>query len=272
MPVVVAGFSIWYSKFTRIWAGSSIDIDLKTVKVRQNNRIRFLYIGLVVGMCTNADAQIRPATEAEIEVIREALTLNQIPEWKHYEVLGVDATFTGQSDDQPARLDGWVTFEPHEIQDDLCMMEASFITGLRIDEEYDWSVERFAYWNWDASQDGCEVASRSQISGRPVQSNEPIPSTTMAFVLANSRELLTLAYEYLESIDETAPGRDMILAYREVGSFEIDRIDISQSGSREFGSAYSATYRAPGRLEGPAVVFSVTQSGFVIHDVGRWIA
>ena len=236
-------------------------------------RFRFLCVGLALGACPFAYGQLRPATEEEVGLIREALVLDQIPEWNHHEVLGVEGTFTDQSADRPARLDGWVTFKPYEVQDSLCMMEASFITGLRIDEEYDWSVERFAYWNWDSSRDRCEVASRSQIPEHAVQSDEPIPSATMAFVLANSSELLALAYEYIESgIDETESGRDRILAYREDDSFRINRLAITKSASADFGFAYSATYRAPGRLEGPAVTFSVIQSGFVIHGVGLWIA
>jgi hypothetical protein len=235
--------------------------------------LRFLYIGLAVGMCSIAYGQVRPATEAEVGLIREALMLDQIPEWNHHDVLGVEGTFTDRSADFPARLDGWVTFEPYEIEDGLCMMAASFVTGLRIDEEYDWSIERFAYWNWDADRDRCDVASRSQIPDHAVQSNEPIPSATMAYVLANSNELLTLAYEYIElEIDETEPGRDRILAYRENGSFRIDRIAIAESSSPEFDLAYRATYRAPGRLEGPAVTFSVSRSGLVIHGVGLWTA
>ena len=232
-----------------------------------------LYMCLAVGVCPAAHGQVRPATEAELGLIREALVLDQIPEWNHHEVLAVDGTFTDRSADRPARLDGWVTFKPYEVQDSLCMLEASFITGLRIGEEYDWSLERFAYWNWDASRDRCEVASRSQVPEHAVQSNEPIPSATMEFVLANSAELLMLAYEFVESeIDETESGRDRILAYRQDDSFRMDRIAITKSTSAEFGFAYSATYRAPGRLEGPAVTFSVTQSGFVIHGVGLWIA
>jgi hypothetical protein len=231
-------------------------------------RPRLLCMALAVGLCSIAYGQIRPATEPEVALIREALTLEQIPEWSHREVLGVQVMFTDRSADLPARLDGWVTFEPHEVQDGLCTMEAIFVTGLRIDEEYDWLVERVAYWNWDTGRDPCSVASRSQIPRHAVQSSEPIPPAAMAYVLANSSELLKLAYDYAESeMDETEPGRDRILAYREDGSFQVDRIEIAKSNS-EFDLAYSATYRAPGRPEGPAVTFSVTQSGLVIHGVG----
>lgn len=229
---------------------------------------RFPYIALAVGMCSIAYGQIRPATEAEVALIREALTLDRIPEWSDYDVLGVEAMFTDRSADFPARLDGWVTFEPYEIQDGLCTMAAIFVTGLRVDEEYDWKVERVAYWHWDAARDPCDVASRSRIPRRAVQSSEPIPPAAMAYVLANSSELLALAYEFVEAeIDETEPGRDRILAYREDGSFRIDRIEIARSSS-EFDVAYSATYRAAGRPDGPAVIFSVTRSGLVIHGVG----
>jgi hypothetical protein len=241
---------------------------------RTSNRIARHWLPcMALGMCSVANGQIRQATEAEIELMRDALMLDQVAARSQHKVLGVEATFTSPTDDRPARLDGWVTFEPYEVQDSLCMLEASFMTGLQADEEYDWSVERFAYWSWDAGGDGCDVVNRSQIPGRPVQSSEPIPSATMAFVLANSSELLTLAYDYVESeIGETEPMRDRILAYLVDSSFRIDRIEIAKSSLPELGFAYSATFRAPGRVEGPAIVFSVTQSGFVIHSIGLWTA
>ena len=235
-------------------------------------RLPLPYIALAAGMCSIAYGQVRLATDAEVALIQEALVLDQNPEWSHHEVLGVQATFTDRSADFPARLDGWVTFKPYEAQDALCTMEANFITGLRVDEEYDWSVERAAYWYWAADRDPCDVASRSQIPRRAVQSSEPIPPATMAYVLANSSELLTRAYEYVESeIDDAEPGRGRILAYREDGSFQIDSIAIASPSSPESGSTYSATYRAPGRSEGPAVTFSASQSGLVIRGVGLWV-
>ena len=47
-----------------------------------------------MGVSTAALAQLRPATEAEIELIRDAFMLDQITEWKHYEVLDVRGAFT----------------------------------------------------------------------------------------------------------------------------------------------------------------------------------
>ena len=230
-------------------------------------------MGLAIATLNLAHAQIRPATEAEIALIREALMLDQIPEWSHREVIEVEGTFTAPRGDRPARLDSWVTFRPYVVQGSLCTMEASFVSGIRVAEEYVWSVEQFAYWNWDANAADCETASRSRIPGSAVQSTEPIPSAAMAFILAHASELLALAYEHLEQeVDESEPGRGWILAYREDSRFRMDRISITKSSAPDFGFAYSATYRATGRTEGPAVTFSVTPSGFVIHAVGRWIA
>ena len=231
-------------------------------------RLRLPCMALAAGMCSVAYGQFRPATEAEVALIREALTLDRVEERNRHEVLGVQATFTDRSADFPARLDGWVTFKPYETENGLCAMEASFITGMRVDEEYDWRVERVAYWHWDALGDPCDVTGRSQIPRRAVQSSEPISPAAMAYVLANSGELLALAYRYIESeFDETEPGRGAILAYRGDGSFQVDRIAIAKSSS-DPDLVYTATYRAPGRPEGPIVTFSVTPSGFVIRGVG----
>jgi len=225
-------------------------------------------------MAASVYAESRPATEAEIELIREALTLDEIPEWKHYRVLEVQGAFTDGSAGRPARLDGWVYFEPYTVQGTLCMMEATFVTGLRHDSGYDWSAERFAYWNWQVGASGnCQISARAQLPSSAVQSSEPIPSATMAYVLAHSDELLALAFRYAETaIEETEPAHDRILGYAANGAYRLERIEVTKHSSPEYGFAYSATYRATGKLEGPVVVFSVTPSGFVVHSVGLWIA
>jgi hypothetical protein len=62
---------------------------------------------------------------------------------------------------------------------------------------------------------------------------------SIAYGQIRPSELLRLAYEYAESeMDETEPGRNRILAYREDGSFQVDRIEIAKSNS-EFDLAYS---------------------------------
>ena len=217
---------------------------------------------------------MREATESEIAMIQGALMLDESPEWDHYRVLEIQGAYTHPSGDQKARLDGWVYFEPYEVQIDLCMMEAGFVTGIGADEGYVWSLERFAYWNWMSSSGAnCEIADRSQLPTYAVQSSEPIPSATMSYILANSDQLLALAYSHLEStIDGTEPANDRTLLYRENKSYRLERVAIVQRSSPDFGFAYRATYRAPGAIEGPSVTFSVTEFGFEIHIVGLWIA
>jgi hypothetical protein len=249
-------------------------LTVKSVIPLARRTAKLVIVSLVGGVSTIAEAQMREATEPELAMIRGALMLDEIPEWRHYRVLEVQGAYTDASGDRSARLDGWVYFEPYEVPFDLCMMEARFISGIGADNGFDWSLERFAYWNWiSSSVASCEIADRSQVPTSAVQSSEPIPSATMSYILANSDELLALAYGYLEStMDGTEPANDRILRYRENSSYRLERIAIVQQSSPDFGFAYRATYRASGAVEGPSVTFSVTQLGFEIHVVGLWIA
>lgn len=237
-------------------------------------RTQLPIFGLIACISVSVYAQPRLATESEIDLLREALAVDDIPEWNHYRVLEVQAAFTQESDGRPARLDGWVYFEPYEVQGALCMMEARFVTGLRSGDSYDWSLERFAYWNWQAgATDSCRISDRSQLPDSAVQSGEPIPSATLVYVLANSDRLLALAYEHAEaSLEEDDSARDRIVGYAANGRYQLERIEVTQHSSPAYGFAYSATFRASGVLEGPVVIFSVTASGFVVHSVGTWIA
>jgi hypothetical protein len=116
---------------------------------------------------------MRDATESEIALIQGALMLDEIPAWNHNRVLEIQGAYTYAAGDRKARLDGWVYFEPYEVQIDLCMMEASFVTGIGADQGYAWSLERFAYWNWiSSSVASCEIADRSQLPTHTVQSSE----------------------------------------------------------------------------------------------------
>ena len=186
----------------------------------------------------------------------------------------VQGAFTEGAGDRPRRLDGWVYFRPYLVQDSLCTMEASFITGLGNEDGYDWSVERFAYWNWVARTGSeCEIEDRSQVPDTAVQSDEPIPTSAMAYILVHSDELLTLAYNHVAAATETPESaRNRLLGYQSNTSYRLERIELTEQSSPEYGFAFRATYQARSQLEGPSVIFSVTPHGFLVHDVGRWIA
>lgn len=221
-----------------------------------------------------AEAQMRPATTAEVESIRASLMLDEMPERRHLGVLEVQGAFTQGSGERPDRLDGWVYFVPYLVQSSVCMMEARFVTGLGTESGYDWSVERFAYWNWLAgAASECEIEDRSDIPRSAVQSSEPIPSSALSSILSSSEELLTLAYRHIEAATELSElERESVLRYRSSSSYRLDRIELTEESAPEYGFAYRATYRAAAALEGPTIVFSVTSSGFVIHAVGKWVA
>jgi hypothetical protein len=230
--------------------------------------------GLLVAFSASVAAQVRPATEAEIELIRDKLILDEIPEWSHRKVFEVQGAFTASIGDRPPRLDGWVFLQPYLVQGSQCLMEASFISGIGSGSGYEWSVERFSYWNWPAvTGNDCEIEERSQVPGAAVLSSEPIPSSAMAYILFHSDELLTLAYDHVAAAPEIPEAaRERMLAYRSNSTFRLERIELTEQSSPEFGFAYRATYRAAPELEGPSVVFSVTTAGFLVHGVGIWIA
>lgn len=231
-----------------------------------------LLAGSLAAWSASGEAQIRPATDAELDSIRSGLILDQIPEWSHRSVMHVQGAHTDGIGGRPQRLDGWVFFRPYLVQDALCTMEASFVTGLGNGDGYDWSVERFSYWSWIArTASECEIDDRSQVPATAVQSSEPIPTSEMAYIVANSDELLSLAYGHMAAAaDIPAEARDSMLHYRSDSSFALERIELTRDSLPGRGFAFTATYRSGAQTGGPAVVFSVTPSGFVIHDVGVW--
>lgn len=221
-----------------------------------------------------AQPNTRPATETEIESIRKAYGLDSIPDWKHYSVLGVEGFFVQGSPELGARLEGRVHFEPYEVQGTLCVAEAWFTTGWQTDTGYDWSPTFHVYRNWLRETRGdCQIDSWSNVPQHAVRTTEPIPSSTLSFVLSNAAEILNLGFDHAtNAVASDEPWFEKFLGYRGDRSFQLSDLEITEESVPGVGFAYRATYRSPDRTEGPVIVFSVTRAGFVVHSVGQWVA
>jgi hypothetical protein len=207
-------------------------------------------------------------------MIREVFAVDEIPERSHYAVLSLGGTYTPASRVSAANLVGEVYLAPYEVQGELCVMEAWFRTGFDSGNGYEWGTQSSAYWNWVHDQgDDCEISGRSDVPQNAVVTNEPVPSAALKYVLVNAGELLTLYFDQVArepEIDESLKER--FLNYRNDESYRLDRLRITPQSVPDTGFAYSATFRAFERSEGPSVTFSITRTGFVVHSVGFWIA
>lgn len=231
-------------------------------------------VAVLAGLCAEVEAQSRPASNSEIEAIREAFEVDEISEWKHHAVLDVRGTYTAPTDRSDDYLIGEVYFEPYSVQSGLCIMEARFKTGHGRNGQYEWGAERYGYWNWLRVEGrSCEISDRSEVPEDAVVTNEPIPSTSLMYILRNASELLSLYFDHIEGESAISSSqKERLLSYSSDPSFHLDQVRITPESAPKIGFAYSATYRSPNLSEGPSVTFSISMSGFTIHAVGFWIS
>ena len=237
---------------------------------------RAVFATLVLAACgiPVAEAQERAASQAEIELIREAFRLDEIPPSRHPAVRDVQATYTPASGSTAAYLVGRVYLEPYAVGADLCVMEVWAKTGRQASRGYEWGGDQVSHRNWlRRAEAACESPDEAEPRQDAVVTSEPVPSAELAFIMRNADELLAQFFERAAAdaaIDAAAKAR--LLSYRAAPSPRLDRVGITDVSLPGIGFAFRATFRSAGSLEGPAVVFSVSPAGFVVHSVGIWIA
>ena len=236
-----------------------------------------IYALLTLLICLAAEAQVpsRPATYAEVELIRDVFRLDDLPEWRRqYEALSVEGTFRPPSETSGATLSGRAYMAPYEVQGSLCVMEVWFVSGRWKINAYEWTSYETAYWNWLRDPQGdCRILNRSAVPEDAVETRAAIPSASLPIILSNAAEILALAFDYTtRSTEMEAADKTRFLKFRDEPAYRLSEIRLSMESQPGIGFVYHATYRSPGESEGPTVMFSVTPAGIVVHGVGSWIA
>ncbi len=239
-----------------------------------------LTISLVFG--TDIAAESRPATASELKEIHAALSLNAIPEWKHYEVMNVEGTYAATNYMDTPELRGVVWFRPYLIQSSLCLAEVFHIIGVKSSEGIEWRqpVPRYLYWEADAPN-SCAISDRSQIPSDSVAGNRSLPSADMVQIIQRSDELLAAGLRYAtEDIDFDAQWekgserpeqeRARFSRFQSDTSLKLISVDLDSYPLPGHGFAYSARFAGGGTTYGPSVRFSVTPAEFRIHGAGYW--
>ena len=231
-------------------------------------------LAVLAGLSVEVGAQSRPASDSEIETIREAFEVDDIPEWKHHVVLEVQGTYTARTDTSGEYLTGEIYFQPYSVQSSLCVMEAWFRTGHGRNGQYEWGAERYGYWNWlHVEGRSCEISDRSELPEDAVVTNEPIPSASLIYILSNASELLSLYFVHVAGESAISSSqKEQLLNYSNDPNFRLNQVGITAESTPEIGFAYTAMYRSPNFSEGPIVTFSISEFGFRIHAAGFWIS
>ncbi len=228
-------------------------------------------------LCLSVDviAQTRPANESELDSIREAFKLDEVPRSKQHEVLEFRGTFFGATDTSAARLIGLVYLQPYALEPNLCVMETWYRASVQQLDKYQWDPVSISYTIWlHGSGDPCRLSARSDVPRDAIRTDDAIPAGAVSFALNNADQILALAFDYAAGLPETSPlEKERFLRYRDDPSFRLSKISIPRQRQRVTKSEFEleAWFSSPRESEGPFVNFSVAHAGIVVNAVGSWV-
>jgi hypothetical protein len=244
-----------------------------------------LTVALVAVMSLSV-AQTRPANDVELALIRFALEVDEIPEWRQLLLLDVGGTVTSGTQSSSDSILGWAWFHPYLVHDKRCLAQRMIRTASRTDSDsdYEWHGIRHDYRYWKAaSAADCELSESSQIPSDAVTARVLLPSAQLVDIVDRADELLRTAFEHVLDQGNWGPElerepdvlvhwKEGFEQYRRDPTLRLSEIALTTEPSPGHGVAYVATYRGTMSAQGPVVTFSVTGGAFVVHSVGYWIA
>jgi hypothetical protein len=226
---------------------------------------------LIVFPFSELTAQTRPANESELDTIREAFTLDEVPPSKN-EVLELRGTFFDATETSPARLIGLVYLQPYVLEPDLCVMEMWYRASVQQLDKYQWDPRMVSYAIWlRKSGDPCRISVLSDLPPDAIRTNDAIPPAALSFVLNKAGQILALAFQYAaESLEMSPLTREQFLRYRNDPLFRLAKISIPRQRVQNNEFELEARFRSPRKTEGPLVIFSVAEASIVVDGVGSW--